>query len=133
MSRSTVWKFRKFSLTLFWQKFRESNGLTKWITKELISRNFFRWERISEISTLRAGNFGNFPPLQIFFVKLIYSITDLYEKLIWRNFCKISWGKICKFPHSELHNVWKLCTEVHSHTLYFISKNFVKVSVLRNY
>ena len=33
---STVWKFWKFSLTLFWQKFRESNGFTKQITKELI-------------------------------------------------------------------------------------------------
>ena len=37
----TVWKLRKFSLTLFWQKFRESNVFTKEITKELISRNFF--------------------------------------------------------------------------------------------
>ena len=29
----TVWKLQKFSLTLFWQKFRESNGFTKEITK----------------------------------------------------------------------------------------------------
>ena len=37
----TVWKLRKFSLTLFWQNFRESNVFTKENTKELISRNFF--------------------------------------------------------------------------------------------
>ena len=37
----TVWKLRKFSLTLFWQKFRETNSLTKEITKELVSRKKF--------------------------------------------------------------------------------------------
>ena len=37
----TVWKLQKFSLTLFSQKFRESNGFTKEITKELNWRNFF--------------------------------------------------------------------------------------------
>ena len=39
-----------FSLILshaFWQKFREINGFTKDVTKELISRNIFWWERIS--------------------------------------------------------------------------------------
>ena len=25
------WKFRNLTLTHFWQKFRESNGLTKWV------------------------------------------------------------------------------------------------------
>ena len=30
---STVWKLRTFTLTLFWQKFRESNGFTNKITK----------------------------------------------------------------------------------------------------
>ena len=34
-----------FSLTLFWQKFRESNISTKEITKELISRIFLLSER----------------------------------------------------------------------------------------
>ena len=32
-SHRTVWKLRKFTLTLFWQKFRESNIFTKEITK----------------------------------------------------------------------------------------------------
>ena len=35
-----MWKLRKFTLTLFWQKFRESNGFTKEVTLKLISRNF---------------------------------------------------------------------------------------------
>ena len=42
-----LWKLR-FSLTRFWQKFRESNGFTK----ELIWRNIFRRERISRFATL---------------------------------------------------------------------------------
>ena len=37
----TVSKCRKFSLTLFCQKFRESNSFTREVTKELISRNIF--------------------------------------------------------------------------------------------
>ena len=32
----TVWKLRKFSLTLFWQKFRENNVFIDQNTKELI-------------------------------------------------------------------------------------------------
>ena len=36
---SEVWKKRKF--TLAWQKFRESNVLSKEVTKEFISRNIF--------------------------------------------------------------------------------------------
>ena len=31
-----MWKLQKFALTLFWQKFRESNVLTGEITKQLI-------------------------------------------------------------------------------------------------
>ena len=31
--KHTVWKLRKFTLTQFWQKFRETNVLTKEITK----------------------------------------------------------------------------------------------------
>ena len=36
-----MWKLRKFAVTLFRQKFRESNVFTKEVTKELISRNIF--------------------------------------------------------------------------------------------
>ena len=34
-----MWKLREFSLTIFWQKFREINGFTRYISKELIWRN----------------------------------------------------------------------------------------------
>ena len=37
----TVWKLRKFTLTLLWQKFRESNTFAKELTTDLISRNIF--------------------------------------------------------------------------------------------
>ena len=37
----TMWKLLQFSLTHFWQKFREINVFTKEITKELIRRNIF--------------------------------------------------------------------------------------------
>ena len=40
-NRITVWKCRKFALTLYSPKFRESNPLTNKVTKELISRFFF--------------------------------------------------------------------------------------------
>ena len=36
---SAVWNLWKFSLTLFWQNFRESNIFTKWLAKEMIWRN----------------------------------------------------------------------------------------------
>ena len=38
---STVCKILKFTLTHFWQKFRESKSVTKEVTIELISRNIF--------------------------------------------------------------------------------------------
>ena len=53
-SYSTVWKLQKFSLTIFWQKFRESSDFTKEVTNELISRKEKKNERewISRFSTL---------------------------------------------------------------------------------
>ena len=47
LSHCVVWKLQKYSLTLFWQKFRESNVFTK----ELIWRNILSviWERISRL------------------------------------------------------------------------------------
>ena len=37
ISSVTVWKLRKFTLALFWQKFRGTNVLTKEITKYAVS------------------------------------------------------------------------------------------------
>ena len=36
--KETVWKLRKFTLTLFFIKIRESNDFTTEVTQELISR-----------------------------------------------------------------------------------------------
>ena len=48
-SQCTVWKLRKFSLTLFSQKFRESDGFTKEITKYIVdlTKEIFREENFS--------------------------------------------------------------------------------------
>ena len=36
LTKNTVWKLWKFSLTLFWKKFRESDGFTKEIAKYFV-------------------------------------------------------------------------------------------------
>ena len=90
-THSTVWKLRKFSLTYFWQKFRQSNGFTKEITKELIWRNislarenfsFFhtvkQWK-----STIKRDYIQKFPSNQLFRTNV-----DLTGKCSF--FCKIS-------------------------------------------
>ena len=46
MRCALVWKLCKLTLTLFWQKFRESNGFNKGNTKQLIWRNFLQREQI---------------------------------------------------------------------------------------
>ena len=61
----TVRKLREFSFRHFWQKFRESNGYTKYITKELIWRNISWWKKNSVISTVwetHCGNYGILMP-----------------------------------------------------------------------
>ena len=86
-----VWKLRKFSLTFFWQKFRETNGFTKEITKELISRNIFSVRE----------NFRNFHTVMghyvvkreihchaIFFSSNQLRVKFFSKKLISRNFCE---------------------------------------------
>ena len=40
-----MWKLQEFTLTVFCQKFRESNVFTKELTIQLISRNIFSCER----------------------------------------------------------------------------------------
>ena len=61
------------------KKVRESNFFASWFHEI-----FFLWmsgekrtEDCDESSDSQCGNFGNFPTLQKFFVKLIYSITLL--------------------------------------------------------
>ena len=120
--RYTVWKLQKFTLTLFWQKIRESNAFTKWITKELIWRkkilvrvsfSFFH-------SVLPLWKLRNFTST-VFSLKFcqINVLQKLYYKLVWR---KKNWlGS--EFRFTTLHSVE--ITEIISH---FFGRNFVKAT-----
>ena len=70
------WILREFTLTLFWQKFRESNVFANKVTKDLISRKKFQCGKTWN-SLLRKSFSSN-----QFCVKFC-----LGKKLIWRNFC----------------------------------------------
>ena len=63
----TVWKLRKFTLTLIWQKFRESNIFTKELTQHIVENSKFYChiflQRFREIDS---------------FTK------EFYSKMIWR-------------------------------------------------
>ena len=81
--------FRNFSLTLFWQKFRETNIFTKEVTKELISRNIFSVrENFLFFHTVHCGNYGNLLSLKKYFVKLSTYLVISYLLLLSRNFCQ---------------------------------------------
>ena len=53
----TLWKLRKFTATIFPQKFRESNFLQKKLYSDLIWRKIFAWQWISRFSTLNICDF----------------------------------------------------------------------------
>ena len=48
---TAVWKLRKFTLTRFWQKFRESNGFTIKVTRVDLTKYYF--------GVSQCGNYGN--------------------------------------------------------------------------
>ena len=85
----TLWKLQKFTLTLFWQKFRETNVFTKEITKQLIWRNYFSvrvnfWFSFSHsvncaVEKWKTLSHENISSNQFFFVTLLS-----------RNFCQKS-------------------------------------------
>ena len=56
----TVWKLWKFTLTLFWQKSRESNGFSKEVTNELISRIIYQQDVRVNFSILNTVCFFSF-------------------------------------------------------------------------
>ena len=103
----TVWKLWNFSLTLFRQKFRESNGFTKQITIELIWRNIFSVRPNFSFSHSVNQQLKN-TKWKKKSVKLIYVV--LFQ-LISRNF-QINWwfsltflqGPLLIFPDSHY---WK--------------------------
>ena len=90
--RCTVWNLRKFSLTLFIQKFRESIVFTKEVTKELISRNIF-----SARENFTVWKFRKFSPTAKIFrqIDLQYNslvqcsavnLTEFLQNIVGENF-----------------------------------------------
>ena len=45
-SQQAVWKFREFTLTVFWQKFRESNGFNHTVWKMTLKRDHDFWKKV---------------------------------------------------------------------------------------
>ena len=45
------------------------------------------------LTKAQCGNFEKFSPTAIIFRQIDLQYNSLVKKLIWRNFCKISWGK----------------------------------------
>ena len=101
----TVWIMRRYSLTRhFWQKFRESNVLTKEITEELIWRNLFLVRRKFSFfhTVVWCGNNGNLLSSHIFgknFVKITFLLKKLLES--WFDEFFLSDSKIFIFPHCD--------------------------------
>ena len=94
----TVRKFQKFSLTFFWQKFRESNGLTKENTKELISRDIFVfpqfavWKKKNLVSSKQISSnqlYSNFFSKNVIFTKILPKMCD--TELQAGNFHTVQW------------------------------------------
>ena len=78
---TVVWKLRKFTLTLFWQKFRENNVFTKEITKELIWRSIFWWKLILRFPlTLWAWKWRIFT-IPLFEIKMIKEKSGLEKNM----------------------------------------------------
>ena len=77
--RVTMWKLRKFTFTLFWQKCRENNAFTKWITKELIWRKifFFHFSTLCVWHCVSVFNIqSNFLKISVKTTLLLYSWFD---------------------------------------------------------
>ena len=116
-------ELRKFTLTLFWEKFRESNAFTKQITKELIWRKkisvrvyFSFFHTVDMESTEFRQKFREIN----FFTNLIlekiwqagkFSMGNKLGKLVSRKNCKkvksnfwiLIWRKICVEPCIAVH------------------------------
>ena len=111
----TLWKLWKFTVvTLFWQKFRESNVFTKEYTKELIWRNFFNV----------TVNFS------FFHTVIIYNFVD---------FLRISRQILWIFQWNQMNHISFIITVYCGNNFFtlltaiFFCKNFVKVMVLLIY
>ena len=73
---------------LFWQNFRENNGFTKEVTKELISRNIFFIETVFCFCNMLSRNFRQMNVLKLVIFHEINIHLLLVLKLLSRNFFK---------------------------------------------
>ena len=114
---TTVWKLWKFSLTHFRQKFRETNGFTKEITKWLTKFFSARRERISRFSTLssRHSDFAEFifPLSEMIYLKHIFFISRTLElQRILQ--CIYTWWSHQFSRHPESMKMWIYVNFVYS-------------------
>ena len=118
--KRTVWKSWNFSLTLFQQKFRESNGFTKQITKELIWRNIFSvrpnfsfFHTVKRLfliffvkSVTKVRNENDFFRETIFNFALAFfcenSVKTTFFSSIWRFFKFLLERYLCRFSNPVL-------------------------------
>ena len=109
----TVWKLRKFSLTLFWQKFRESNVFTKEL--KLIWRNILSviWERISHF-------FNTVVKLSLekYIVKSIWRMNVDFTEILLKRLKHSGAEKLCNFTTAtvvlwDMNLIWGFCNLIY--------------------
>ena len=108
-----VWKLRKFSFTLFWQKFRQTDLLcyyTKEVRKELISRIIFFSVKLDLLLTVWKN--AKLSLTEKIFREINSLVTSLVKTVLSRNFCQ----KCMRENFRNFHTVLPL----------FFGKNFVK-------
>ena len=89
---TTMWKIQKFTLTLFRQKFHESNIFTKEITTYWFDEKLFQCCKKNAITSLFSEESKIFPSIQHFYYYIIcltenwLFVKELFSKseLIWR-------------------------------------------------
>ena len=101
----TVWKLLRFSLTQFWQKFRENNAFTKKINYELVfsETTFFNFPHCASVHTAQCGNFMNLH--SHFFVKNFVKVTVLLKKVLYTE------------EHWQMEGWWHRTAQVAMHSI----------------
>ena len=98
-----VWQFRKFTLTLFWQKFREINDFTKEITRDDLTKKKKFSMRVNYL-TSRHSDFTKFS------VKTMQNLVNLTNFSENHAICRKSkafprhFGDFLRFPNISTFN-----------------------------
>ena len=80
--------------------------------------------------------FRKFSPTSKFFRQIDLQYNSLVKKLIWRNFCKKSWGKnlqistLCSVEKWEILSPWKKFRQINSLVKLLVSRNFCQKSTV---